>query len=75
MRGRAAPLVHEGEITRRVVQPLGTGVLPIAAILAEVRSHGFAGNISIEYEANPKDPSPDMKKCVEYVRAIAKKVA
>ena len=24
--------------------------------------------MSIEYEANPEDPSPDMKTCVAYVR-------
>jgi len=30
--------------------------------------------VSIEYEANPSDPSPDMKKCVEYVRKTVDKL-
>jgi hypothetical protein len=34
----------------------------------------FAGTVSIEYEANPADPSPDMKKCVAYASDAAKKL-
>ena len=35
----------------------------------------FAGAINIEYEANPNDPSPDMKKCVAYVKESAGKLS
>ena len=32
----------------------------------------FKGTIAIEYEHNPSDPSADVKKCVEYLRAAGK---
>ncbi|MBX9624403.1 MAG: sugar phosphate isomerase/epimerase [Gemmataceae bacterium] len=49
------------------------GVLDVAAVLKALKDVGFKGVVSIEYEANPADPSPDMKKCVEYARAAGKK--
>jgi hypothetical protein len=35
----------------------------------------FNGVISIEYEANPKEPSPDVKACLEVLAESAKKLA
>lgn len=52
-------------------QPLGTGIMPIAAVLAEVRRHGFAGNVSIEYEANWHSNLPEIAQCVGYLRALS----
>lgn len=49
------------------------GVLDVAAVLKALKDVGFKGVISIEYEANPQDPSPDMKTCVAHTRAAAKK--
>ena len=49
------------------------GVLDVGAVLKALKDVSFKGVISIEYEANPQDPSPDVKKCVEYTRAVAKK--
>ncbi|MBX9584469.1 MAG: TIM barrel protein [Gemmataceae bacterium] len=49
------------------------GVLDVAAVLKALKDVGFKGVVSIEYEANPADPSPDVKKCVDYTRAAAKK--
>ena len=53
-------------------QPLGTGVIDIAAILDEVRKHGFAGNVSIEYESNWQTNLAEIAQCVGYLRAYAK---
>ena len=43
----------------------GKGVLDVPAVLKALQEVKFKGYISIEYEANPEDPSPDMKACVE----------
>jgi sugar phosphate isomerase/epimerase len=48
--------------------PFGTGVGKVAAILDELKSQGFTGNISIEYEYNWNNSVPDVKECVEFVR-------
>jgi sugar phosphate isomerase/epimerase len=53
-------------------QPYGTGVVDIPAILDQVRKHGFAGNVSIEYEFNWKTSLPEISQCVGYLRAYSK---
>ena len=53
-------------------QPLATGVIDIATILDEVRKHGFAGNVSIEYESNWQTNLAEIAQCVGYLRAYAK---
>ncbi|MBN9119820.1 MAG: sugar phosphate isomerase/epimerase [Planctomycetes bacterium] len=50
------------------------GVLNVSAVLKALKEVKFAGHIAIEYEANPNDPSPDMKKCVAYVKDTAAKL-
>src|SRR5262249_6171236 len=40
--------------------PYGQGVLNVPAVLKALRDVKFKGYISIEYEAHPEDPSPDM---------------
>jgi sugar phosphate isomerase/epimerase len=47
------------------------GVLNVAAVLKALKAVKFAGHIAIEYEANPNDPSPDVKKCVSYFKQTA----
>jgi len=47
---------------------LGTGVSDIKGILQELKSQGFAGNISIEYEANWNDSVPDVAQCIGFIR-------
>lgn len=49
----------------------GTGVSDIGALLAELKAQGFAGNISIEYEANWDNSVPDVAQCVGFVRGWA----
>ena len=53
-------------------RPFGTGVIKNMAILDEVRKHGFAGNVTIEYEYNWKTNLPEVAQCVGYLRAYSK---
>lgn len=46
----------------------GTGVGAVGAVLDELRSQGFEGNISIEYESNWEHSVPDVAQCVGFVR-------
>ncbi len=52
--------------------PFGTGIIDLMAILTEVRKHGFAGNVSIEYEYNWKTNLPEIAQCIGYLRACSK---
>lgn len=51
-------------------QVFGRGKANLAAILEEVRSQGFQGNISIEYETNWEHSLPDVSQCVGYIRGL-----
>ena len=53
-------------------RPFGTGIIELAAILDEVRKHGFAGNVSIEYEHNWDKSLPEIAQCAGYLRAYSK---
>ena len=55
-----------GELKPDVVY--GTGVSDVKAMLDELKSQGFNGNISIEYEANWDHSVPDVAQCVGFVR-------
>ncbi len=75
---KIAPRVHSFHLKDRASiqepgrdQPLGTGVIDIFAILDEVRQHGFAGNLSIEYEYNWRTNLPEIAQCVGYLRAYS----
>jgi sugar phosphate isomerase/epimerase len=50
------------------------GRLDVAAVLKALKEVKFVGHIAIEYEANANDPSPDVKKCVAYVKETASKL-
>lgn len=52
-------------------RPFGTGVIDNFAILDEVRKHGFAGNVTIEYEFNWKNNVTEIAQCVGYLRAYS----
>ncbi|MEO8614449.1 MAG: sugar phosphate isomerase/epimerase [Luteolibacter sp.] len=53
-------------------QPFGTGIIDLPAILDEARKHGFAGNVTIEYEHNWKTNLAEIAQCVGYLRAYSK---
>jgi inosose dehydratase len=64
---------HDNKKKTDVVYGDPAGVLDVRGVLKTLQSVKFSGYISIEYEANPDDPSPDVKKCVQYLKtAIAK---
>lgn len=52
-------------------RPFGSGIIPIPAILDEVRKHGFAGNVSIEYEHNWDQSLPEIAQCAGFLRGYA----
>jgi sugar phosphate isomerase/epimerase len=75
---KIAPRVHAFHLKDRTSitepshdQPFGTGIIDIPAILDEARKHGFAGNITIEYEYNWQCNLPEIAQCVGYLRAYA----
>ncbi len=48
---------------------VGTGGLDLPAFLKRLQSSGFSGYFSLEYEGNPDHPLPDVKECVQVVKA------
>jgi len=48
--------------------PYGTGVSDIPAVLGELKAQGFVGNISIEYEHNWENSTPEVAQCIGFVR-------
>jgi len=48
--------------------PFGTGVSDIPAILQELKSQGFTGNLSIEYEYHWENSLPEVAQCIGFVR-------
>lgn len=53
-------------------RPFGTGIIDNIAILDEVRKHGFAGNVSIEYEHNWQTNHAEVAQCAGYLRAYSR---
>lgn len=54
---------HDNERKRDVV--FGKANLDVPAVLKALREVKFTGLISIEYEANPEEPTQDVKACLE----------
>jgi sugar phosphate isomerase/epimerase len=63
---------HDNERHTDVVY--GKGVLDVPGVLKALREVRFQGMISIEYEANPKDPMADVAACVQVVKDSVKKL-
>jgi sugar phosphate isomerase/epimerase len=61
---------------RRTDVPYGdpAGSLDVSGILKALREVQFKGYISIEYEANADNPSPDVKRCVSYLQDAVRKL-
>jgi sugar phosphate isomerase/epimerase len=53
--------------------PVGTGVCNIAGVLDELKRQHFAGNISVEYEANWQDNVINAGQYIGFVRGYAQK--
>ncbi len=65
---------HDNKKKEDVVFGDPLGALDVTAVLKALKDLKFTGYINIEYENHPKDPSPDMKKCVAVVKESAGKV-
>jgi sugar phosphate isomerase/epimerase len=52
--------------------PYGTGVGRIGLVLDELKKQGFVGNISVEYEYNWEHSVPEIKQCIDFVKAHGK---
>ena len=48
---------------------VGTGNLDLPAYVAALQAGGFDGMAVIEYEGDPENPEPALKRCVEAMRA------
>lgn len=52
----------------------GRGVLNVPEVLRALREIKFQGYISIEYEANAANPSPDMQACIDVFKESVRKL-
>jgi inosose dehydratase len=48
--------------------PVGTGVLPIIPLLRELVRSGYAQEVQLEYEVEPKDPMPGIGESLGFMR-------
>jgi sugar phosphate isomerase/epimerase len=62
---------HDNEKKTDVIY--GKGVLDVLSVLKALKEVRFKGYISVEYEANPSNPSPDMAACLEVLKEAVKK--
>jgi len=60
--------------TKRVDVVYGRGSLDVPAVLRALREVKFMGYIAVEYEANPNNPSPDMRACLDVFREAVRKL-
>jgi inosose dehydratase len=65
---------HDNKRKTDVVYGDPTGVLDVPGVLKALKEVKFGGYISIEYEANAANPSPDVTKCVDYLKKAAEKL-
>jgi sugar phosphate isomerase/epimerase len=53
--------------------PYGQGVGQVKEVLDEYKAQGFDGPISVEYEYNWTTSVPEIKQCIDFVRAYGEK--
>jgi inosose dehydratase len=63
---------HDNEKRTDVV--FGRGVLDVLSVLNALREVKFSGYMSIEYEANPNNPAPDIQACLDVFKAAVRKL-
>jgi sugar phosphate isomerase/epimerase len=63
---------HDNQQRRDVV--FGQGSLNVLAVLRALRGVNFTGYLSIEYEANPDNPSPDVQACLQVLRGAVRQL-
>jgi inosose dehydratase len=65
---------HDNKRRTDVVFGDKTGALNVQAVFEALHEVKFRGTVCIEYEANPMNPSQDMKQCVEYANNVLSKL-
>jgi len=53
---------------------LGQGAEHIPELLKALKEVGFAGPLNLEYELEPENPIPSMKKCLRYLSKVCKEI-
>jgi sugar phosphate isomerase/epimerase len=66
---------HDNKRKTDVVYGKDGGVLNVPAVLKALKDVNFKGTISIEYEANPQEPTKDVQACVDVFKESVKKLA
>ena len=61
-----------GDVKAKECVPFGEGVNDIPAVIAELKRQNYAGQFILEYESEPENPGPSIKKCVDWFNANAK---
>lgn len=64
---------HDNQKKTDVV--FGKGALDVPSVLKALKDVKFKGYLSIEYEANPNDPSPDVQACLDVFKDAVKKLS
>jgi sugar phosphate isomerase/epimerase len=54
--------------------PVGDGKLPIPQIFAQLVKIKYNGSVNLEYEIDPNNPLPGMKKSFTYMRGVLAKL-
>jgi inosose dehydratase len=60
---------------RRTDVVFGRGVLDVPGILRALKEVKFQGYIAIEYEANPENPTADIRACLDVFKEAVRKIA
>lgn len=60
--------------TRRTDVVFGRGSLDVLGVLRALRAVRFTGYISLEYEANPDNPTPDLRACLNVFRDAVRRL-
>ncbi len=73
--GRRVHAVHLKDVKDRTQYTLlGKGDLDMVGFLRALRRIDFKGCLALEYEENPDDPLPDLRACLEAIRAAVRQV-
>ena len=49
---------------------VGEGVMPVVAILKQLRKTGYRGNVNLEYEINSENPLPGAQHSIGYLKGV-----
>ncbi|MCX7925696.1 MAG: sugar phosphate isomerase/epimerase [Fimbriimonadales bacterium] len=72
--GKRVHAVHIKDVKDRTQYTLiGKGDLDVVGFLRALRRIDFKGCLALEYEENPDDPLPDLRACLEAIRAAVKR--